>query len=214
MKIYIFLVVFIFFGKITAQKKVSKKFETTLKNIAINTAGLDDFVLETATSNTIEILLFAENLNAQHLSVLEENKRLKIEFKIPLAPISETVFRKFITKRLQRAKAIVKIPKNASVTIFGENSNITSKSYQGNLSIYIEKGIVKLDTIQQNLGLKMYAGTVFGSFKKSNITLHSNIGILEIDGKKYVKDYRFQTNLDAKNIEINTVKANIFLTPL
>ena len=59
------------------------------------------------------------------------------------------VFRKFITKRLQRASAIIKIPKNKAVIIFGEEINIAAKSYGGPMDIYIEKGLIKLDTIQK-----------------------------------------------------------------
>ena len=76
----------------------------------------------------------------------------------------------------------------------------------------IEKGIVKLDTIQQNLVLKMYEGNLFGVLKQSNLTIASKIGKIKIDAvfyKKKYKENRMDTN---KEVAITTLKGNIFLT--
>ena len=195
-----------------SQKKIIKKVTSTTKEIAIFTKGLDDLVLENSTSEFIEILLYAEDPNKQHIVIQEKSIKTDIKFKIPVFKREEAVFRKYITKRLKRASVIIKIPKNKEVSIFGEHINISSKSYNGNLTVLIEKGIVKLDTIQQNVVLKMYEGNLFGVLKQSNLTIASKIGKIKIDAvfyKKKYKENRMDTN---KEISITTLKGNIFLT--
>jgi hypothetical protein len=195
-----------------SQKKIIKKLTTNTKEIAIFTKGLDDLVLENSTSEFIEILLYAEDPNKQHIVIEEKSTKTDIKFKIPVFKSEDAVFRKYITKRLKRASVTIKIPKNKEVSIFGEHINISSKSYNGNLNVLIEKGIVKLDTIQQNLVLKMYEGNLFGVLKQSNLTIASKIGKIKIDAvfyKKKYKENRMDTN---KEISITTLKGNIFLT--
>ena len=195
-----------------SQKKIIKKFTTTTKEIAIFTEGLDALVLENSTSEFIEILLYAEDPNKQHIVIEEKSTKTDIKFKIPVFKSEDAVFRKYITKRLKRASVTIKIPKNKEVSIFGEHINIASKSYNGNLNVLIEKGIVKLDTIQQNLVLKMYEGNLFGVLKKSNLTIASKIGKIKIDAVFYKKKYKENRMDTSKEIAITTLKGNIFLT--
>ena len=195
-----------------SQKKIIKKFTTNIKEIAIFTKGLDDLVLENSTSEFIEILLYAEDPNKQHIVIEEKSTKTDIKFKIPVFKSEDAVFRKYITKRLKRASVTIKIPKNKEVSIFGEHINISSKSYNGNLNVLIEKGIVKLDTIQQNLILKMYEGNIFGVLKKSNLTIASKIGKIKIGTVFYKKKYEENRMDIGKEISITTLKGNIFLT--
>ena len=195
-----------------SQKKIIKKLTTNTKEIAIFTKGLDDLVLENSTSEFIEILLYAEDPNKQHIVIEEKSTETDIKFKIPVFKSEDAVFRKYITKRLKRASVTIKIPKNKEVSIFGEHINISSKSYNGNLNVLIEKGIVKLDTIQQNLVLKMYEGNLFGVLKKSNLTIASKIGKIKIDAVFYKKKYKENRMDTSKEIAITTLKGNIFLT--
>ena len=195
-----------------SQKKIIKKVTSTTKEIAIFTKGLDDLVLENSTSEFIEILLYAEDPNKQHIVIQEKSIKTDIKFKIPVFKSEEAVFRKYITKRLKRASVIIKIPKNKEVSIFGEHINISSKSYNGNLNVFIEKGIVKLDTIQQNVVLKMYEGNLFGVLKQSNLTVVSKIGKIKINSIFYKKIYEENREDSSKETSITTFKGNIFLT--
>ena len=76
----------------------------------------------------------------------------------------------------------------------------------------IEKGIVKVDTIQQNLVLKMYEGNLFGVLKQSNLTIVSKIGEIKIDAVFHKKKYKENRMDSGKEIAITTIKGNIFLT--
>jgi hypothetical protein len=195
-----------------SQKKVEKDLETSQKEIEISTVGLDDFVIENSNSKFVEVILFAENMHEQEIIISEENNRVSIKFQLDSLIIEETVFRKFITKRLQRAYAIVKIPKGKNLTIYGENHSIESKNFWGDLTIYIEKGIVKLNTIQSNTVVKMYAGTIYATAKNKNITLHSNIGNITVDNVMYQKDFQKMISDTSKLLSINTIKGIIFIS--
>ena len=95
----IILLSLLFFSTILfSQKKVIKKVETNLQEIEISTTGLDNFVLENSTSDFIEIILFAENPNEQHILLNTENNVVQIAFIIEELQTEETIFRKFITK--------------------------------------------------------------------------------------------------------------------
>jgi len=195
-----------------AQKKVGKDIETSQKEIEISTVGLDDFVIENSNSKFVEVILFAENIHEQGIIIAEENDKVSIKFQLDSLLIEEAVFRKFITKRLQRAYAIVKIPKDKNLTIYGENHSIESKNFRGDLTIYIEKGIVKLNTIQSNTVVKMYAGTIYANAKNKNITLHSNIGNITVDEVLYQKDFQKITTNTTKLLSVKTIKGIIFVT--
>lgn len=195
-----------------AQKKVIKKIESNLQEIEISTVGLDSFVLENSSSNFIEIILFAENVNEQHIVFNEVNNVIKLEFLIAEIINEETIFRKFITERLQRASAIVKIPREKKVVIFGENINIESKDFKGNLDIYIDEGIVKLNQIQANTTLNLYEGTIYATLAKTNINVTSNNGKIIVDAVLVEKSYQKKEEKNQKEFTIKSLKANIYLT--
>lgn len=209
----IVLIIFLFAAiALFSQKRVVKKFETNLQEIEISTIGLDNFILENSTSEFIEITLFAENPNEQHILLNTENNVVQIAFIIEELQSEETIFRKFITKRLQRASAIVKIPKGKKATIFGENINIESKSYQGGLAVFIDEGILKLHEIQANTVLKLYEGSIYATLKNVNIELTSKFGKIKVDDTLYEKVYQNKLEKSPKNFTVTSLKANIYLT--
>ena len=208
-----FIILFLLFSSaISSQKKVVKKIETQSKEVEISTIGLDDLVLENSTSGFVEITLYAENPNEQHILLEDKNDVLQVEFKIDEIQKEETVFRKFITKRLHRASVVVKIPKGKKVSIFGGNINIESKSYLDDLAIFIEKGIVKLNEVKANMSIKLYEGSVYGGLKNSNIYINSKVGIIKIDEIFHEKTYQKKLEKNQFICAITTIKANIFLT--
>jgi len=195
-----------------SQKRVVKKFETPSKDIEISTVGLDDFVIENSDSGFVEVQLFAENIEEQHIVFEEKYNTVKIQFIIPEYQPQKEVFRKFITERLHRANAIIKVPKNKNITIYGDEINVESKSYKGDLHIFIEKGILKLHKINANLEVKMYSGNLYANTKKANINVVSKTGKIKIDTILVDKNYQYKEDHFNKDILINSLKANIFLT--
>mgnify|MGYP000684055251 FL=1 len=208
------LLALFFLSSITvfSQKKVMKQFQSSNDEINIYTSGLDNIILENSKSDFIEVILYAESYDEQLIIVDQNKNQTDIKFHFEGTQTREVIFRKFITKRLQRATATVKIPRNKKVFVFGENVDIESKNHENELAIYIENGIVKLDTITSNVNLKLYSGNVFAFVKNTNLDVSSNNGTIKINqeiSKNNIK--KEDVNFD-KNIIISTIKANIFLT--
>ena len=82
------------------------------------------------------------------------------------------------------------------------------------MSIFIEKGIVKLNEIQKNTELKLYAGTVLANFKNTNIDVTSNIGTIKINDVFYDKKHVYSSEKNDANFILKSIKVNIFITHL
>lgn len=194
-----------------SQKKAVKQFQTQANEINIYTAGLDNLVIENSKSNFVEVYLVAESYDGQLIEIKNSEKVIDIKFMFEGTQTREVVFRKFITKRLQRANVVVKIPEGKKVFIFGENVDIESKDFKNDLAIYIENGIVKLNKVQAKTTVKLYSGNVYASVKNTNIDVTSNNGKIEIDGVLYQKKYQKKTEKQHKELKINSIRANVFL---
>ena len=204
---------FLWFSGFTfSQKKISKQFETNAREINIYTAGLDNISLENSDSGFVEVFLYAEDYDEQMVEIENTNKTVNIKFDFEGTETREVIFRKFVTKRLQRANAIVKIPKDKMVYIFGENVDIESKNLDNDVAIYIENGIVKLNKIKANTILKLYSGNVYASVNNTNLALQSKSGKIEIDGVLKEKEFKKTQNAPQIKLTITTIKGNLFLT--
>ncbi|WP_439129643.1 hypothetical protein [Polaribacter sp.] len=208
-----FLIVVVFFsGALFSQKKVLKKFETKATEINIYTTGLDNVVLENSNTNFVEVYLYAQNYDEQVIKIEPKQKYINIKFDFEGAETREVIFRKYITKRLQRATAIIKIPNHKKTIIFGENVDIESESYNNNLAIYIENGIVKLHTIKAQTLLKLYAGNVYAQSQKNTLDITSKNGKIKIDSTHYNTNYKNTALNEKAKLTIISQKANIYLT--
>lgn len=194
-----------------SQKKVVKKFETNTEEINIYTDGLDDIILENSNSSFVEVYLEAESYDNQIIKIEEANKEVDVKFYFEGTETREVVFRKYITKRLQRASVVIKIPKGKKVNILGGNVDVESKNLKNELAIYIENGIVKLNQIQANTTLKLYSGNVYASIKKTNIDVTSNTGKIKVDDKFIEKTYKLEDKKFKLNFKLSSIKANVFL---
>ena len=212
-KILFILFLFVSFLNFS-QKKVLKKFQTDLNQLEISTLGLDHLMLQNSNSNFIEITLLAEDYDDQIIKTENTNNVVTINFEFKGTETREVIFRKFITKRLQRANATIKVPKGKKLTVFGENIDIESKNCKNDLAIYIDNGIIKLNIVKENTAVKLYSGNVYANIKNTNISVISTKGKIKIDenfvNEKYLKNY-----VNFKNtFQVNSIKANIFITNL
>jgi len=197
-----------------SQEKLIITRDVQFNEIEIISEGLDDIAIENATDNRITIILLDENPNT-HTVFFEDdsNGNLIVDFKLDFETYQEPVFRKYITKRLQRAKAIVRIPIDKNVTIHGKTIGVTSNSYQGNLKIYIDKGNVRLNIVKGDTLVKLFLGNVYAQLlKKTRINIETNNGEVLINKKK-LKDhlYKIKDKNAVYNLNISSVNANVFL---
>jgi hypothetical protein len=199
---------------IFSQEKLIKTREVQFNEIEINSDGLDNLVIENSLDNQISITLLDEQPNTHTIFFDDEtNGILKVDFKLNFDVYKEQVFRKYITKRLQRAKAIIKIPKNKNVTIYGKTIGINSNSYKGDLKIYIDRGNVRLNRVNGNTLVALFLGNVYGQLRKnSNINIKTNKGDISINKTKYKGHlYKIFTKNAVSNFKVRSINANVFL---
>lgn len=194
-----------------SQQMVMKSFYSDAQEIEVLTEGLDEIKIVNSKNKEIEITLFDENPNAHYILIDDETPILKIGFKLHFFK-NETIFRKFITNRLNRASVVLKLPKNKNLTLNGTNIDIISKNYQGNLKIYIDKGFINLNEIQQNAILKLFKGNVFAKTLNSNIDIQSNNGKIVVNNTQFQKKYQKQEIKKTKTFELISINANIVLS--
>ena len=194
-----------------SQKKASKSFEFFADKIEINAEGLDNITIENSESALIEIFLLNINSNSHDIHTNEKNETLTLSFENKMVVDKEEVFRKFITKRIDRASVLIKIPKGKTISIFGKTVGIVSKSYQGNLNIYIDKGNIYLNNVFANAEIKLFSGNVKATLDKQNIEVKSNKGTILIDKKSFSKKYK-NDKKEPINFVVNSINANVVLT--
>lgn len=214
MKYFLFFSLMLVTSVNFSQKKVVKNIQTNATEINVYTTGLDNLILENSNSDFVEVYLYAESYDEQLIKIEQLKRQVNIKFDFEGTETREVIFRKFITKRLQRANAIVKIPKGKKVYVFGENVDIESKDLKNDLAIYIENGIVKLNEIKENTVLKLYSGNVYASIKKTNIEVISKNGKIEVDAILYENKYQSNNSDFKKELKISSLKANIFLNKI
>lgn len=194
-----------------AQQTIKKTFISNLKNIEITTDGLDEIKIINSKNKEIEIALFDENLNTHSIKTDSKSSILKIQFK-PDFNIENNVFRKYITKRLNRVSVTVKLPKDKNLTILGTNTDIISKNYNGNISIYIDKGLINLNEVQQNAIIKLFQGNIFATVSNSNINIKSTKGKIFINEDLYSKHYKKESQNAVKQFSVLSINANVTLS--
>lgn len=212
MKKTLILICVCFSTAIFSQKKVMKSLQTNASEINIYTKGLDNIILENSPNDFLEVILEAKSYDEQLIKIDAKANKVAIGFDFEGTETREVIFRKFITKRLQRATAIIKIPKGKKVYVFGENVDIESKSLQNDLAVYLDNGIVKLNTVKANLILKLYSGNVYANLINTDYKVFSKSGKIIVDGAQKEKEYAKVINTSQEETTINSLKANIFLT--
>lgn len=198
-------------SQLFSQQTLVKSFSSDATSIEISTDGLDEIKIINSESDQIEVNLFDENPHAHHILIDERASILKIGFELHFLE-EDAVFRKYITKRLHRASVVIKLPKNKDLTILGKGIDVISNNYDGNISIYIDKGLVNLHQVQQNATIKLFQGNVFAWVFNSNVTIKSNKGKILVNEKLHPKEYKKEDFNFSKKFTLSTINANVSLT--
>lgn len=195
------------------QEKLMEKRIVTQENIEIITDGLDDIIIENSESNNLEVVLLDENPNTHSIIFQEDNKLFSVQFQLNFKVGNNDVFRKYITRRLQKANAIIKVPKNKRVVIYGKVIGVTSKSYHGDLSIFIDRGNIQLNKIEGNTNLSLFLGNVHAILtSNSNVNIKTTNGEIKVNNKQYKNEYLLKRGGDkAVNFSVKSINANVNL---
>lgn len=194
-----------------AQSKEIKVFDVLAKNIEIDTAHLDEVVIKNSSDDKIHISLSDENTYPLYINVDSEKWVTKVTFEELAKELEAKVFRKYITKRINRASVVIKIPINKEITLLGTNVDIISESYKGNLNIFIDKGYINLYSVYKNANINLFQGNVYLKTLTNNINVVSNKGKIKVNGEIKNSPYQKELIESEKKVTINSIQANVFI---
>lgn len=197
---------------IFSQEKLMKQKNTQAEVIGIITDGLDDIVIENSLEDKLEVFLLDENPNTHAILIEEDTEEVKVRFKLNFKAFDNGVFRKYITKRIERASAVVKVPKGKKIIIYGKTVGIESKSYKGDLSIFIEKGNVKLNTVKGNVLVKLFLGNVYAKLNKNKLlNIETTNGEFTLNNKKMNNIFYEKKVNSSLDFKVKSINANVVL---
>lgn len=209
MKNFVFIFLLINSQFLFCQEKIVQQRTMKVDELEIVTYGLDDIIIENSEGNNLEITLFDENPYAHNILFTEEDGVLKLTFELNFNPFKEEVFRKYITKRLEKARVLIKIPKHKMVVVYGKTIGVTSKSYDGNLSVYIEKGNIQLNTIKNTTIAHLFLGNVYARALNSELNLTTKKGRIVINEKNEKSPFVNSVFKTSKKLTVSSIHANI-----
>lgn len=212
LRIFLYCLVAFTGGQIVAQKKSFKSITANHEVLEISTRGLDEIRLENGDNAVIEVRLMAENATKQFIIFEEQDAKLTLQFKFPSLKIQDGVFRKFITERLQRGSAVVKIPLNQSVLISGENCNVTSKASLKNLTIDVVNSSIRIHQNPTDAFIQFYAGNFYATLSDQTYTVQTNTGTVRLNQVKQKNHFEIPSKQSSSKMTVKTIKGNIFLT--
>lgn len=194
-----------------AQSTESKKFTTTKNTIEIQVDGLDEVQLKNSETEEVEVLLFNEGDIPLKILTEELSEIQKIIFKPTFFNQESPVFRKYITKRLNRASVVISLPKNKNITVLGKSVDVVSESYKGNLRVFIDKGLVDLNEVGGDVELHLFQGNISAVVKTSAIHIRTNKGKILVNDEEEKSPYIKSSLNYQTNFVINSIRANVFL---
>ena len=210
----LFSVFFLFtYSLLFSQQKIIEKFSIVSNEIEVFTEGLDDIIIETSTTNEVEILLLNDNKLPLHVIRSEKSFVLQITFEIGNeSEFTTEVFRKFITKRLERARVVVKIPKNKKIVIYGKTIGVTCKSYEGDLGIFIDKGNIQLGDVKGNTNITLFLGNVYGRVSNTELDIITSKGRVLVNKENKKSPYLKKLDRLTNKFIVKSIHANIYIT--
>lgn len=195
-----------------SQQQLLENFTSKAKYVEIITKGLDDLVIENSEDNNFKVTLYNNNSFPIHIVKEEQEAVQTISFeRILHLGSNPKVFRKYITTMLERVRAVIKIPKHKKINIHGNTVGIISKSYEGDLSISIEKGHINLNEVKKDVTLKLFQGNVYLTTKDSNLDISTSIGNIVVNKVIKTSPFKQQKSSFKKDIIISSIRANIFI---
>lgn len=195
-----------------AQKRVVRSITSDSKSIDVSTLGLDEIKVENSNSDKVEVVLVAENATKQFVIFEDGVEKLNLRFQFQSLKRESTVFRKYITERLERGTAILRVPKNTSINITGENCNVMVDADLNDFSLDLLNSIIRFNKIPKQSSVQFHAGNFYTKMQDQSIDLKTNTGTLSIDGKQQTKKTLKIVKEDSQKLRIRTIKGNIFLT--
>lgn len=213
MKHRIFLLLFLFSISLFAQQKIIRTIQSDAPYVEVKTDGIDNLVIQESDSNELEMIIS----DADGLGVIDDFScndfncvlSIKTELKID-NPITNKI-NQFPLAPPSNVTAVVKIPKNKKVTIYGETIDVQTQGYEGILRILIDKGNVRIKGIKGITEVELFTGTVFAAIHQNALDIKTRKGKISVNEEVQKSPYR-KKKKKAHKLVVRSINANVVLT--
>lgn len=192
------------------QSIILKEFTTDKKEIEFDTQGLDEIEIVNSETDQIKIKLINQGDYLLDVITKEVGGVIKISFKYNFFKEESKIFRKYITKRLNRASIVISIPKK-KIVVLGNYIDIISKSYKGDLRVFIDKGFINLHEVKGNVEIKLFQGNIAAFVSNSELDIETSKGKIIVNDKEKQSPYKEIKNNSNIKFTVNSIKASVFL---
>lgn len=213
MRYHLTVILFLIAATLFSQQKISKAVESDAPYVEIKTQGIDNLVIEESASNLLEMIIS----DADGLGVLEDfscndyNCVLSIKTQLKIDNPNTNKINQFPIPPPSNVSAIVKVPKNKKVTVFGEMIDIQTQGYEGILRILIDKGNVRINGVKGITEVDLFAGTVFASIDQVALDIKTRKGKITVNQESQKSPFRKKMK-KAHKLVVKSINANVVLT--
>ena len=200
---------------VSAQQKITRTIKSNAPYVEVRTDGIDNLVIEESDSDQLEMTItdadgmgVIENFSCDDFSCV---LNIKTELKIT-NPLTNKI-NQFPLAAPTNVHAVVKIPKNKKVTIFGEMIDIQTKGYEGILRILIDKGNVRINAIKGITEIDLFAGTVFATIDNYDLNVRTRKGTVTLNDEIKKSPLKIR-HKKAHQFIVKSINANVVLTQL
>lgn len=213
MRLRITYILFFCTWAVFTQQKITKKIKSDAPFVEVKTDGIDNLVIEESESNELEMVIS----DADGLGVLDDfscndfNCVLSIKTELRIDNPNTNKINQFPIAPPSNVSAVVKIPKNKKVTVFGDMIDIQTKGYEGILRILIDKGNVRIEGIKGITEVDLFTGTVFAKVQQNALDIKTRKGRISLNEKVQKSPFRKKIK-KAHKLVVKSINANVVLT--
>ncbi len=196
-----------------AQQNISKKIKSDANYVEVRTDGIDNLIIQESSSDELEMKITdKDGLGVVNdFSCAEGRCLLRIKTELKIAHPNTNKINMFPQEAPSNVSAVVKIPRNRKVTVFGDEIDIQTKGYEGTLLILIEKGIIRLDAIKGITDIQLSSGSVYAKIQKSYLDIKTRKGRILLNDSIQKSPLKRKLK-DSHKLTIRSVNANVVLT--
>ena len=196
-----------------SQQKIIKTVKSDAPYVEVKTDGIDNLVIQESESDELEMIISdADGMGViENFSCNDFNCVLSIKTELKIDNPQTNKINQFPLAAPTNVTAVVKIPRNKKVTVFGETIDIQTEGYEGILRILIDKGNVRIKGIKGITEVDLFTGTVFADVDQNALDIRTRKGSISMNEEVQKSPYK-KKNKKAHKLIVKSINANVVLT--
>jgi hypothetical protein len=195
------------------QQKITRKIKSDAPYVEVKTEGIDNLIIQESEADELEMIIS----DADGLGVIQDF--VCNDFNCVLSIKTELKGTNDINNKINQlpiapptnVTAIVKIPKNKKVTVYGGTIDVQTDGYQGILRILIDKGNVRIKGIKGITEVNLFAGAVFANINENSLNIKTRKGSISVNNEMQKSPYR-KKKKKSHLLVVKSINANVVLT--